>query len=64
LKRETTYSELLVSITNHEKSVEIAKKKNEQLQEKSKILKEKSTILEKQKSSQQDDPVQFPDVKY
>jgi len=49
IKREETYSELLVSISSHEKQVEEAKQKKEALQAKVEVLREKRAANQKQK---------------
>lgn len=57
IKREETYSELLTSISNHEKQLEEAKAKKEKLQAKAAALREKRANIQKQKGERKtEDP--------
>lgn len=49
VKREETYSELLTSISNHEKQLEFANAKKEKLQAKVAALREKQASAQKKK---------------
>lgn len=55
MKREETYSDLLISISKLEKQAEEGRRENEVLKKKLNVMKEKSIAVEKQKSEQKDD---------